>query len=102
MEQSTIVLITGANAGLGFQMVRALCDSDKGYTILLGGRSPEKAEHAANAVKQEFSSTLSQVEAIQIDIEQDDSIQQAYNHVAKKFGRLDALINNAGMRHLPP
>lgn len=99
MERSTIVLITGANAGLGFQMVRALYGSDEDYNILLGGRSLEKAEQAANAIKQEFPSTHSKIYPIQIDIEDDDSIQRAFNEVAGKFGRLDALVNNAGMSH---
>lgn len=92
-----IVLITGANTGLGYQMVRALCDSAQAYEILLGGRSIEKAKQAANDVLAEFPSTKSTPVAIQVDVESDDSIQAAFETVQSKYGRLDALVNNAGM-----
>lgn len=96
MDQKSIVLITGANTGLGFEMVKALCSSETAYEVLLGGRSVAKAEQAANAVMKEFSSTHSKVWPIQIDIEDDESIQRTFDEVQTKFGRLDALINNAG------
>ena len=98
MDQKTIVLVTGANTGLGFEMVRALCSSDKAYEILVGGRSLVKAEEAANAVMKEFSSTGSTVWPMQIDIEDDESIQAIFDEVQTRFGRLDALVNNAGQR----
>ena len=96
MDQKSIVLITGANTGLGFEMVKALCSSETAYEILLGGRSVAKAEQAAKAVMKEFPSTRSKVWPIQIDIEDDESIQRTFDEVQTKFGRLDALINNAG------
>ena len=96
MERSTVVLITGANTGLGFQMVRALCSSDKSYDILLGGRSLDKAAQAADAAKREYPSSSSKVHAMQIDITDDESIQSALEEVATRFDKLDALVNNAG------
>ncbi len=96
MDQTSIVLITGANTGLGFEMVKALCSSETAYEVLLGGRSVAKAEQAANAVMKEFPSTRSKVWPIQIDIEDDESIQRTFDEVQTKFGRLDTLINNAG------
>ena len=96
MDQKSIVLITGANTGLGFEMVKALCSSETAYEVLLGGRSVNKAEQAANAAMKEFPSTRSKVWPIQFDIEDDESLQRTVNEVQTKFGRLDALINNAG------
>ena len=92
----TIVLITGANTGLGYQMVRALCDSAKPYDIFVGGRSLEKAQQAVKDASAEFPSTQSSLQAIQVDVESDESIQTAYDIVSSKSGRLDALVNNAG------
>ncbi|VUC26913.1 unnamed protein product [Clonostachys rosea] len=91
-----IVLITGANTGLGYQMVRALCDSAQAYEILVGGRSIQKAEQAVKDALAEFPSTKSTPVAIQVDVESDDSIQAAFETVQSKYGRLDALVNNAG------
>ena len=96
-NDKVIVLVTGANAGLGFEMIRALFSSDKAYELLLGGRSLVKAEQAADAIMKEFPSTRSRVWPVQIDIEDDESIQGIFDEVETKFGRLDALVNNAGM-----
>jgi NADP-dependent 3-hydroxy acid dehydrogenase YdfG len=94
---STIVFITGANTGLGFEIVKALCQSPTAYTILLGGRSLEKANAAAAEAQKQFSSTSSVIKTIQIDIDDDTSINNAFEHVSKEYGRVDVLINNAGM-----
>lgn len=97
MDHKIIVLVTGANTGLGFEMIRALCSSEKAYEVLVGGRSLVKAEEATNAVMKEFPSTRSRVWPVQVDIEDDESIQSIFAEVQTKFGRLDALVNNAGM-----
>ena len=93
---SKVVLITGANTGIGFQIVRSLCASDRTYDILVGGRSLSKAEDAVKSAKEEFASTSSTLSAIQIDIEYDDSIKKAFSEVQSKFGKVDFLVNNAG------
>ena len=97
MDPREVILITGANTGLGFQIIRALCDSTNAYNILLAGRSLLKAQQAVNSATEEFSSSRSKLWPIQVDIEDDDSIQRAFDEVQTKFGRLDALVNNAGM-----
>jgi hypothetical protein len=48
----TVLLVTGANTGLGYQIVRALCQSNQSYDILLGGRSLEKAQQASSLLQQ--------------------------------------------------
>lgn len=97
MDPQEVVLITGANTGIGFQIIRALYGSNKDYNILLAGRSLVKAQEAVQSAAEEFPSSRSKLWPIQVDIEEDDSIQRAFDEVQTKFGRLDALINNAGM-----
>lgn len=96
MASGTIVLITGANTGLGLETVKALCRSSKVYTILLGGRSLEKAATAAQEARDEYPKSPSAIEPIQVDIEDDTSISNAFDTVSSKYGYLDVLINNAG------
>nr|ANM86323.1 putative short-chain dehydrogenase/reductase [Cladonia uncialis subsp. uncialis]AUW31044.1 putative short-chain dehydrogenase/reductase [Cladonia uncialis subsp. uncialis] len=96
MAQREIILITGANTGIGFQIVRALCSSDKAYDILIGGRSPVKVQEAIKSATAEFPSSSSKLFPLQVDIEYDDAINRAFGEVQSKFGRVDALINNAG------
>jgi NAD(P)-dependent dehydrogenase (short-subunit alcohol dehydrogenase family) len=98
MDSHEVILITGANTGLGYQMIRALLGSGKTYNILLAGRSLVKAQQATSSAKEEFPSSGSQLHPIQVDIEDDESIQRAFEEVKNQFGHLDALVNNAGMR----
>lgn len=99
MTSDPVILITGANTGLGFETVKALCQSSKKYTILLGGRDLEKAKAAVQEAHKECSTSASVVTPIQVDIDDDNSISQAFEHVATQYGRLDVLINNAGNDH---
>lgn len=96
MPSSTIVLITGANTGLGLETVKSLCRSSSAYTILLGGRSLDKANAAAKEAREEYPDTASTIEPIQIDIEVDASISEAFENVESQYGRVDVLLNNAG------
>ena len=96
MEGTQIVFVTGANTGLGLEIVKALCSSKITYEIILGGRSIARAEQAAKDVLAQIPSTQSRIHPIQIDLEQDNSIEAAFEEVEKTFGKLDALVNNAG------
>ncbi|KAL4790348.1 hypothetical protein BDV19DRAFT_382359 [Aspergillus venezuelensis] len=94
MESKKIVVITGANTGIGFETVKSLLSSKQQYHIFLGGRSLEKAQQASKDVSSE--STLSSVEPFQVDVESDESIDAGFKHIAAKYDRVDCLINNAG------
>ncbi|KAJ6526010.1 hypothetical protein B0H19DRAFT_1197647 [Mycena capillaripes] len=90
---TAIVLITGANKGIGFAIARQLAAEHEGYHILMGSRDPERGAKAAATLQSEGLS----VEALTLDVTDDVSIAAAVGVVAAKFGRLDVLINNAGV-----
>ncbi|KAF2264030.1 NAD(P)-binding protein [Lojkania enalia] len=92
----TIVVITGGNTGIGYETVKALMDSPAPYTVLMGSRKLENASDAIAKLSSEISNSSSEVVPIQIDITDDDSISNAYKEIESKFGKVDALINNAG------
>ena len=97
---SSIILVTGGNTGLGLEIVKSLLRSSQTYTILLGGRSLDKATAAAKsaaAATEEEKGSKSTVEPIQIDIDDDESIKTCVESVERRWGRLDILVNNAGM-----
>ncbi|KAF2815602.1 NAD(P)-binding protein [Mytilinidion resinicola] len=83
MPSQDVILVTGANTGLGFQIIRASAPL-------------AKADQAIDAAVKEFPSSRSKLFPIQVDIEDDDSITAAFNEVQSKYGRLDTLINNPG------
>jgi NAD(P)-dependent dehydrogenase (short-subunit alcohol dehydrogenase family) len=93
---STIVLITGANTGLGLETVKSLLRSSRPYIILLGGRDFNKATAAAEDVRKEYPDSPSEVHPVQIDIEDDASIEKLKQRVENDWGRIDVLVNNAG------
>ncbi|KAF4556882.1 Short chain dehydrogenase-like protein 53 [Elsinoe fawcettii] len=96
MSASTIVVITGGNTGLGYETVKQLLQSSKTYHVLLGSRNVNKASDAIKSLQGEVPDTKSALEPLQVDIENDDSIQKAFETVRTKHGRVDVLINNAG------
>lgn len=96
MADTQIVLTTGANTGLGLEVVKALYKSDSPYEIIVGSRSVKNAEDAIASVKQETPTSNSHLSTLQIDISSDDSIRKAVEQVSARHERLDVLINNAG------
>lgn len=95
--ERTILFITGANTGLGYEAVRALAASSVAYEILLGSRSADKGQRAVDSAIKEFPAVKGRISTIPIDIESDESIQASFDTIKSKYGRLDVLINNAGV-----
>lgn len=56
----------------------------------------QKATNAVSEVTKEYPDSKSTVEPVQIDIESDESIDQAFKTISQKYGKIDVLINNAG------
>ncbi len=87
-----IALITGANKGIGFETARQLAKSGAVH-VLLAARDRAKGVEAALKLQGEGLD----VEALALDITDAAGIGAAAREVEKKFGRLDILINNAGV-----
>jgi NAD(P)-dependent dehydrogenase (short-subunit alcohol dehydrogenase family) len=86
------VLITGANKGIGFETARQLLR--KGYSVFIGSRT---LENGLEAVKKLNEEGLTHAEAIQLDVTDNRSVQNAREEIGKKTAVLDVLINNAGI-----
>lgn len=97
MEAPKIILVTGGNTGLGYEIVKALLESAKPYHVLLGSRSVEKGNAAVEKLKGDISELKNNVEVVPVDLASDESIEAACEYIRSTFGRLDALVNNAGM-----
>jgi NAD(P)-dependent dehydrogenase (short-subunit alcohol dehydrogenase family) len=83
-----LALITGANQGVGLQVAKELVAN--GLTVLVGSRSLEKGVAAAKEIG-------AGAIAIQLDVTDRASIAAAAERIAKEFGRLDLLVNNAAI-----
>ncbi|AHE55283.1 SDR family NAD(P)-dependent oxidoreductase [Sphingomonas sanxanigenens] len=87
-EHPRIALVTGANQGIGLQIVTDLAAA--GLTVLLASRNLDRGKAAAQTVDGD-------VHPIQLDVTDEASIRAAVAHVERQFGRLDILVNNAAI-----
>jgi NAD(P)-dependent dehydrogenase (short-subunit alcohol dehydrogenase family) len=90
-DQRRIALVTGANRGIGREIVRQL--ATKGFTVLLTARDLSKAEAAARELAAEGLDVRPQ----QLDVTDPASVRGLAKSVEDEFGRLDVLVNNAGI-----
>jgi NAD(P)-dependent dehydrogenase (short-subunit alcohol dehydrogenase family) len=80
------ILITGANKGLGHETARRLLAES--HDVWLAARDPERGRDAAEELGGRF---------VQLDVTSERSVEAAAEHLAAESGRLDVLINNAGI-----
>jgi NAD(P)-dependent dehydrogenase (short-subunit alcohol dehydrogenase family) len=90
-QTTRFALITGANKGIGFEIARQLGKAD--HRILLGARDASLGKAAASTLKAEGIN----VRFINIDLNKPATIQAAATTIAADYGRLDVLVNNAGI-----
>ena len=83
---TTITFITGANKGLGYETARRL--SELGQTVVIGARDPERGRQAASRLGVRF---------VPVDVTDDASVEAAAADVEAHEGRVDVLVNNAGI-----
>ena len=84
-----VVVITGASSGLGEAAARKL--AQEGARLILGARRLERLE----ALARELS--LGKDAAVKTDVSQLDQVRHLVDHAVRKHGRIDAIINNAGL-----
>jgi NAD(P)-dependent dehydrogenase (short-subunit alcohol dehydrogenase family) len=84
--------ITGANKGIGLETAKQLVQ--KGIYVYLGSRDLQKGQETVNKLETEG---FTNIEAIQIDVTDENSVKNARAEIGAKIGVLDILINNAGI-----
>lgn len=96
-QQGRVVLITGANSGLGLESARALAAA--GATVLLACRSLAKAEAARRELLAGAGSGA--LDVLELDLADLQSVQAGVRQVQERYGRLDLLLANAGVMAPP-
>jgi NAD(P)-dependent dehydrogenase (short-subunit alcohol dehydrogenase family) len=87
----TVTLITGANKGLGLESARQL--GKMGHCVLIGARDESKGRAAVDTLRSD------DIDAhyVRLDVTDSASISQAAQFIERTFGKLDVLVNNAGV-----
>lgn len=88
-----IAFISGATKGIGNEVARQLALHD--FTVLIGARNTQHGEAAVEKLR------LNGADAhfIQLDVNNESSIKSAAEEISKQFGKVDVLINNAGVNY---
>ena len=87
-----IVLITGANKGIGYAIAHHL--GLNGWKVIVGARNTERAEHAISRLQ---ASGVDVLGWVNIELSDTDTIERAAAEVSSRFPRLSLLVNNAGI-----
>lgn len=90
-SQTKVALITGANRGLGFETAKQL--GEQGVTVVVAARQLSSAKVAA----EKLIAQGIDAHAVQLDVTKADERIAVGNYLSEKFGKLDILINNAGV-----
>ncbi len=87
-EERRVALVSGGNRGIGLEICRQLAAQN--YTVVLGARNEEAGQEAANKLEGD-------ARAHQLDVSDAASIERIGHFIEEEFGRLDVLVNNAGI-----
>ena len=91
-NEKKIALVTGASRGIGRACAIAL--GKKGYTVIINYNSNEDA---ANEVKGIIEAAGSEADIYKANVANPDEVKQMFREITKKFGKIDVLVNNAGI-----
>jgi NAD(P)-dependent dehydrogenase (short-subunit alcohol dehydrogenase family) len=92
ITDSPVIVVTGASRGIG--AATATLAGQRGYRVVITYR---ENKGAADAVTQAIVAAGSIAQAVQADVAQEDDVTRLFQAVDERFGRLDALVNNAGI-----
>jgi NAD(P)-dependent dehydrogenase (short-subunit alcohol dehydrogenase family) len=91
MTNMKTALVTGANKGLGLETARRL--AELGMAVLIGARDRARGEAAVHSLREHARD----VHLVVLDVADEPSVGRAAADVAQRFGKLDVLVNNAGI-----
>lgn len=93
MSKGKLVLVTGCNRGIGL----AACDSllSKGHLVIATSRDKKKGAKAIKELQEKYPKA--KIKLVKLDVSNQRDVNRCYNQIVKEFGKLDCLINNAGI-----
>ncbi|KAL4894585.1 hypothetical protein BDV59DRAFT_175758 [Aspergillus ambiguus] len=95
MTSRKIILVTGANQGIGFDTSYALAAASPSNHVIMGCRSPDRGAKALQELQARIP--IGTLSLVQLDVTDEASIRAAVHKITRDFGVLDVLVNNAGI-----
>lgn len=97
MSEQKVALVTGASRGIGAEIAKRL--SQDGYLVIVNYAGHTEAAHS---VVQEINMLGYQAMSYQTDVSESQAVKNMFNDIITNYGRLDVLVNNAGVMKLSP
>ncbi|GAA0325938.1 3-hydroxybutyrate dehydrogenase [Oceanobacillus oncorhynchi subsp. oncorhynchi] len=94
MVENKVVFITGAASGIGYEIGRAFAKN--GAKVALSDVNEEKVMEASEDLKKKGHDCI----GLKCDVTSEEELKQALDYTEEKYGRIDVLINNAGLQHV--
>ena len=91
MSAERAAIVTGASSGIGLAIARVL--GEEGFALTIAARRPEKLEQAAAGLREEGFD----LQAVAANLSEEDEIKKVVDAHRERYGRLDVLVNNAGV-----
>lgn len=91
--ENKVIAITGASSGIGMSIAEVLCEA--GALVCLGGRRLNILSDFANKLNKDYVKAI----ALKVDVTSKDETKEWINKCINHFGKIDVLINNAGVMH---
>ncbi len=96
MVENKVVVITGSASGIGFEIGKSFAEN--GSKVVLTDLNAEGVERAAEDLRQLGYEAI----GLKADVTSEEDIKNMIEKAKEKYGRLDVLINNAGLQHVSP
>ena len=90
--EGKVALVTGGGRGLGYEIAKAFASA--GASVLINGRTHETLEHAVTTIISEGGSAV----PLPFDVTNETAAEDAFKQIRQRYGRLDILVNNVGIR----
>ena len=97
MSSEKIVLVTGSNKGIGYSIIETLLKKKSNLRIILSSRNESLGMNSYNKLLQKYSYSKNDLFYHQLDITKKESISNMILWIRKEFGKIDYLVNNAGL-----
>jgi len=93
------IVITGSNKGIGYAILERLAKDHKAFEFIMGVRKISNGEQAVSNLLKSISDIDKRIRIEQLDISNSQSVNEFVSRIDKNYGKVDALINNAGIAY---